>query len=173
MPDVNVRFQKKGDWNKIGLIMRAVNKKLYRKQCEDFFKKATEEYLKAIRENAYSGSIPMAPLAAYTVRLKEEAGAIMPSAPWIETGYLLDNLKTVKTRTSANRYQWFVGAQAGDVHMPSGLPMATLVRILEYGDAGLNIPARPLFRGTYERVILRWNSELGQLQNKIVRYLQF
>ena len=68
-----------------------------------------------------------------------------------------------------NGYTISAGIQAEDantVHKPSGLPMALISAIHEFGHPAVNIPARPHIRPTFDENHKRYSKEIVRASEK-------
>lgn len=169
---VNVRFQKKGNWEKVGMIIRAIEVKEYRREFTKSMREVAEAYKKAIQDWIIhpGASVPLVALSPVTIAIKEADGSLHPEDPWLDTEWLLKHLQVYEEGASAKNKQWLVGYKQGMRH-PSGLDAATLCRWLEYGTRKMT--PRPLFRLTYARLIVEFQHKLEEGQNKVARYMQF
>lgn len=148
-----------GDWTKAGIVLKQLSTNITPK-----FSAQLEEdgnlLLKTITDHIDNQDLKWKPLSSSTIRLKNGDETI-----YVETGFLRENLKVRKVRSSRNGVTYFIGADAWTKHKPSGLKFSDLMIYLEYGTA--KMPARPLIRPSFKEVestIKRhWNSCLKNL----------
>lgn len=132
-----------GDWTRAGVILQALSTKIvpaYQAQLQS----DGELVLERIKGHIINQDLDWIPLSPHTVALKGK------DTIYIETGFLLDNLKVRKVRSPKNGVTFFIGADAWTTHQPSGEKFSDLMIYLEYGTA--KIPPRPVIRPTFEEV---------------------
>lgn len=153
---MGVYVSKFGDWTRAGVVLQGLSVKLF----PAFVARMEEDgkfIVETIQGHIDAQDLPWTPLSARTIALKGH------DTIYVESGFLRDNIKARKIRSSANGLTIFVGANAWTKH--GGKKLSDLMIWLEYGNG--RVPARPLIRPTYEEVepILRsqWESLLKEL----------
>lgn len=137
-----------GDWEKCGRWFTEKSKTMDKfgnapmLECAEYF-------IRNLKENIENQSFSWAPLSAAYLQYKKEAG--LGTLTLIETRSYLEGLKVSTVEKTSNGYRVFAGADPDAIHDPSGLPMAYLGSIHEYGTRDGRIPARPHIRPTWER----------------------
>ena len=79
------------------------------------------------------------PLSADYLASKKRKG--LDERTYVATGFFLDSITIWEDKSGIH-----VGFEPGTIHPPSGMDIAVLARILEFGSAAAQIPARPLWR---------------------------
>lgn len=145
--DIN-KYSLFGDWEKVG---RWLNEKssTYDKWGPEAMEECAKLYYKNLTEGIQNQKFDWVSLSEAYARHKQALG--YPALILIATGSYLSGIKINKiTDRGGNMKSIFVGADNEAIHEPSGLPMAYLGGIHEYGSRDGRIPARPHYRPAWE-----------------------
>lgn len=104
--------------------------------------RVAQEFLSRLQREWQSQSSPLAPLGRAYREAKGRAG--LDQRILIATGDLLAGLQVFPEQAAGNNAKVVVGFPAGARHS-SGMAMADLMTILEYGSPSRGLPARPIF----------------------------
>ena len=85
---------------------------------------------------------------------------------WKATGTLKDNIVIFKTESGS----WYVGIDNG-AQYEDGTSVALVAVVHEYGSPSRNIPARPLFRPTRQKMLRNIGKFVATENTKHVKYL--
>lgn len=134
-----------GDWAKAGAILRGLAKGEILPAFEAQLKEDGELVLKTMLDHISAQDLRWQPLSEHTIELKGGSTTI-----YVDTGFLVNNLKVRKVRAPSNGVTFFIGADAWTT-TPSGEKFSDLMIWLEYGTD--KMPARPLIRPSWEEVM--------------------
>jgi HK97 gp10 family phage protein len=153
-------FTKTGDWQKAGMVLRAVSENLSPEMKKELRNSAEEINAKLI-SHIEAQDLDWTPLTEETIRIKHGNDTI-----YVDTGYLKGNLGVRMVKSSNNSMTIFAGASAWK-RTPKGAKFSDLMMWLEYGTA--KMPPRPLIRPTFEEMkpVLEknWQSILQEFIN--------
>jgi len=161
---MKVTFKREGNWGKVGMMVQGMSRRSYKAFFEHEIRAMVKAYLRRVKKHISAQDLSWVPLAESTVLRKGDTKA------WIDSGYFKRNLKMTEKRVGIMSKNFFVGALQDDIHKPSGLPMSVLAYMLEYGYR--NIPARPLFGPSLERLIQWWRPRFARMQINVVNKMQ-
>lgn len=168
---VNVKFQKKGNWKQVGMVAHKIASGEHKKKAQEAIEEIADLFLDTLKDwEKHPNAVPLLPLSIVTIGMKRARGSLHAEDAWLDTGYLIKHLRKW-TEGRGDKKQWYVGAKSSDIHKPSGLRMAELIRWLEYGTK--KIPSRPLFRLTYLKLEYSFDAILQKHQVEIARYMTF
>jgi len=141
-----------GDWAKTQRIMSSMPKfiSVLRKRIVQVL---ASRYYDALKHHLESQDLPLAPLNDWYRQWKEKHG--LDSRILIATGELMDNIKIYDIAIG----KAFIGIKGGKQHK-GGIDMALLALIHEYGSVERGMPARPLYRLTFEELKSQLNTVL-------------
>lgn len=126
---------------------------------ETVAKGIADEYYEALRGHFQSQDLPLAPLSAWYAEWKAQRG--LDTRILIATGQMLDTIKEYPVIGGKT----FVGIKEGTAHRDSGIDVALIALVHEYGDPEHNLPARPVYRLTVEEL----KDKLHEVLSDIVR----
>ena len=88
---------------------------------------------------------------------------------YVATGEFLKGLRIKKVK---DRNIWRIGAFKEDLHKPSGLSMAKIAKVLEYGLPERGLPPRPLFRPSQKDLAVFIRTYIKVVGNKIRKMIK-
>lgn len=144
-------LSKFGDWTRAGVVLQGLSVNLFPAFKAQILEDG-EMIVETLKGHIEAQDLPWAPLADRTIAIKGH------DTIYIETGYLMNNIKVRKVRSVANGLTIFVGANPW-TRSPKGDKLSDLMIWLEYGTS--KMPPRPLIRPTWDEVepILKDNWE--------------
>lgn len=140
---LSLKLRKYGDWARAGAVLRGLCTNI----TPAFTAKLREDgelILDTLRGHIDNQDLNWVPLSENTIELKGGDATV-----YVETGFLRDNLKVRKVRSSSKGVSFFIGADAWTT-TPEGEKFSDLMIWLEYGTD--KIPPRPLIRPTWEEI---------------------
>lgn len=133
---------KTGDWSKVGIALQSLQK--LRPTFIAQMQEDSEFVLNTIQGHIDSQDLGWTPLSEKTIELKNGDSTI-----YVETGFLRNNLKAQKVKSSSSGVTFYIGVDP-NATTPSGENLGDIMIWLEYGTH--SIPARPLIRPTFDEV---------------------
>ena len=140
---MGLSMKKYGDWAKAGIVLQGLSKSLT-PAFQAQLREDGELILSELRGHIDKQDLNWVPLSEHTIELKGGSDTV-----YVETGFLYNNLKVRKVRSTKNGVTFFIGADAWTT-TPSGEKFSDLMIWLEYGTD--KIPPRPLIRPTWEEI---------------------
>jgi hypothetical protein len=141
---MSITLRKAGQWAQAGKYLTGLGARMdphFRARMDE----AGSLLLEKMVAHIDAQDLGWAPLAESTVALKNGDETI-----YVETGFLRNNLKARRVRSSKANYSLFIGADAWTEHAPSGRKFSDIMVWLEYGTA--NMPPRPLIAPAWEEM---------------------
>lgn len=145
-------LEKFGDWAKAAIVLRALGTDL----TPAFVAQIQEDgefVLSTLKYHILAQDLNWHPLSSNT---RKREGQLGNNHVYFDTGFMYDNLRVLKVNSRSNGASFFVGANR-DVNYNretslgrESVPLRDVLVWLEYGTS--NMPARPLFRPTWEEV---------------------
>lgn len=128
--------------------------KLQRTATDEFTREVAEELLEYLTDTIENQRYKWKPLKPDYLESKRRKG--LDERIYVATGFFLEHIEMWEDKDGVH-----VGFRPGIIHEPSGLELNVLARILEFGSARRNIPARPLWRPAFS-VIRRRRREFAR-----------
>ena len=144
-------ISKFGDWTRAGVILQGLSVNIYPAFQAQILADG-EMIVDTLKGHIEAQDLPWAPLSERTIEIKGN------DTIYVDTGFLMNNIKVRRIRSVANGMTIFVGANPW-TRNPSGHKLSDIMIWLEYGNS--KQPPRPLIRPTWDEVepILRGNWE--------------
>ena len=149
-----------GDWeiaekivNRYSHFVKVLNQRILETVAETYYRRLITHFEKQ--------DLSLAPLASWYAEWKAMHG--LDSRILIASGEMLSAIK----KGNAKNGEVFVGIKGGRKHKGSGLDVALLALIHEYGSANRGIPARPVFRTTLSELEQILGTLVGEIATEV------
>lgn len=140
---MKLSIKKTGAWDKVPKILNGLRKNLVPAFVAQI-QSDGELYLQTIIDHIDRQDLNWVPLSERTIELKGGDDTV-----YVETGFLIDNLKVLKVTSTKKKVEFFIGAP-NTVRTSEGVKLSDLMIWLEYGTD--KIPARPLLRPSWSEI---------------------
>jgi hypothetical protein len=145
-----------GDWREVKHIFSRLS--LFATKLRDNVAAGiAEEYYNALKGHFENQDLPLQPLSSWYREWKAKKG--LDTRILVATGQMLSEMKIHELGIG----QMFVGIRGGKKHQRSGLDVALLALIHEYGALSRGLPARPVYRLTVQELRGKLNKVVGDI----------